>query len=314
MIEKLLPSILRHENISRIADGGVYITDRRALPFSHEEVFCPDYHAAARAVKEMVTQGGGPLEAALNTVLLTSMTDPSSLDDAVSELSSARPTNTTMKRELESVMRRYRAGEDMEEIIPSVFRRYDALYDRISDIGAGLIEDGMGILTTCFPEHTFMLSMAKAMKNGKKVTVYVPETRPYLQGARLTEPCLRELGIECYLITDGMGAHFMREGRIQLYMTAADLVLRDRTVVNKTGTLANAVAAAYYSVPYYAFSLGFGTERNADEIKIEYRDGESVKHLGSERTAANEAAALYPCFDIIDPSLVAGIIMDGGIF
>ena len=313
MIWNLLPSLLRHSSISRLADGGVYITDRRALPFVEREVFCPDAEAVAKAIREMVTQGGGPLEAALNALLLTYRTAPGRLDEAVDRLSASRPTNTTMRRELEAAMERFRNGEDMEGIVASVFERYDGIYDRLSDIGESLIHDGDGILTTCFPEHTFMLSVRKAMDRGKDISVYVPETRPYLQGAHLTEPCLREMGVRCYLITDGMPAHFMREGRIQLYMTAADLALKDRTVVNKTGTLSNAIAAARYGIPYYAFSVGIDEGRIRDDIVIEYRDGESLRSIGGVRTADEHAEALYPCFDIIESDLVAGIVTEGGI-
>ena len=313
MIESLLPPYLRHSRISRIADEGVYITDRRLLPFEEKEVLCPDYRAVAAAIREMVTQGGGPLEAALNGILWTYRHDRANLEEAAAAISSVRPTNTTMMRELRGVLERCRRGEDMEEIIPSVFRRYDELYESISEIGESLISDGDGILTTCFPEHTFMLSVAKAAERGKHIRVYVPETRPYLQGSHLTEPCLRALGIECYLITDGMPAHFMREGKIQLYMTAADLALSDRTVVNKTGTLGNAIAAHYYGIPYYAFSVGLDEGRRRDDIVIEYRDGESVKTLQGVRTASPDAEALYPCFDIIDPELVSGIITAGGV-
>ncbi|MBO8435464.1 MAG: translation initiation factor 2 [Spirochaetes bacterium] len=309
----LLPSMLKHENISKITENGILIRDRRKLPFSNEDVLCHDYREAAKAIKEMVTQGGGPLEVALNSLLFTWLHDREHLSDAVSCLSLSRPTNTTMKRTLERVMEEYSKNNDMAGIIQSAFDYYDALYDKISDIGESLIEDGYGVLTTCFPEHTFMLTMAKAKANGKRITVYVPETRPYLQGAHLTEPCLRELGIECYLITDGMPAHFMMEGRIQLYMTASDLVLEDRTVVNKTGTLSNAIAAKYYGIPYYAFSLSPDRTKTRSDIVIEYRDGESIKRIGSLCIAPDEAAALYPCFDIIEPSLVAGIITEGGI-
>ena len=313
MISSLLPSILQHENISRICEDGVYITDRRLLPFQKKEILCHDYTEASAAIKDMVTQGGGPLEVALNTVLYTYLHCPEQLRDAVVSLSSARPTNTTMKRELESVMRRCESGEDMSAVIASVFERYDALYDRISDTGESVLENGDGILTTCFPEHTFMLSVKKAVMNGKDITVYVPETRPYLQGAHLTEPCLREMGVRCFLITDGMSAHFMREGKIQKYMTASDLALKDKTVVNKTGTLGNAISARYYGIPYYAFSLGLDEGKQKDDIIIEYRSGESVKRMGDIEIASASASALYPCFDIINPELVTGIITDGGI-
>ena len=129
MIWNLLPSLLRHSSISRLADGGVYITDRRALPFVEREVFCPDAEAVAKAIREMVTQGGGPLEAALNALLLTYRTAPGRLDEAVDRLSASRPTNTTMRRELEAAMERFRNGEDMEWIVASVFERYDGIPD-----------------------------------------------------------------------------------------------------------------------------------------------------------------------------------------
>ncbi len=313
MIDPLLPRYLQHDRISRITDEGIYITDRRRLPFEEVEVFCRNYAEAAGAIKEMVTQGGGPLEVALNTLLFTYRTDEASLEEAVLSLSAARPTNTTMKRELASLMSRYESGEDMEALISSAFGYYDDLYDRISDIGEQMIADGDGILTTCFPEHTFMLSVRKAVSRGKHLCVFVPETRPYLQGAHLTEPCLRMIGIECYLITDGMAAHFMREGRITKYMTASDLALEDRTVVNKTGTLGNAIASRYYNIPYYAFSLGLDKGKKRDDIEIEYRDGECIKSIAGVRIAADEASAIYPCFDIIEPELVTGIITDGGV-
>ncbi len=313
MIDSLLPSILQHENISRITDSGILVRDRRKLPFCTEDILCRDYKEASKAIKEMVTQGGGPLEVALNTLLYTWRHDRDSIDDAVESLLLSRPTNTTMKRTLLGVMKAYRETGDMEGIIKAAFDHYDSLYDSISDIGETLIEDGCGVLTTCFPEHTFMLSLIKAKENGKRVTVYVPETRPYLQGAHLTEPCLREKGIDCYLITDGMPAHFMREGRIQLYMTASDLALKDRTVVNKTGTLANAIAAHYFGIPYYAFSLSLDETKTREDIVIEYRDSDSVKSIGGTVIASQSSKALYPCFDIIEPELVTGIVTEGGI-
>ena len=241
-IDDLLPSILRHENVSRVSDEGIYILDRRLLPFERKEVFCPTWRECVSAIKNMVTQGGGPLEVALNAIIHTSRTAPGELKEAVEALSLSRPTNTTMKREIATVYSGYERGWDIERLCMEVFNRYDRYYDLMSDIGESLINDGDGILTRCFPEHTFMLSCAKARRNGKRIRVYVPETRPYLQGAHLTEPCLREMGIECFLITDAMPPHFMREGKINLYMTAADLAFQSGIVVNKTGTLSDAVS------------------------------------------------------------------------
>lgn len=308
----LYPPFLKHSWISRIEGDVLYVTDRRKLPSVHEEVICRNAEEAASAIKAMVTQGGGPLEVALNAMLLASRKGED-LEKAVLVLSSSRPTNTTMKRTLAAIMERYRAGEEMEELIHSAFNYYDELYDAVSDIGASLIEDGDGILTRCFPEHTFLLSVRKAVLSGKAVHVYVPETRPYLQGARLTEPSLRAMGISCSLITDAMNAHFMAEGRIAKVMTASDLALSDRTVVNKVGTLSDAVAARYYGIPYYAFSLSIDKGRTRKDIVMEERSGEEVKSIGGSMIAEKETDALYPAFDIIPPELVSGIITKDGV-
>ena len=310
--DALYPPFLKHSWISRIEGDVLYVTDRRKLPSVHEEVICRNAEEAASAIKAMVTQGGGPLEVALNALLLASRKGED-LEKAVLVLSSSRPTNTTMKRTLAAIMERYRAGEEMEELIRSAFVYYDELYDAVSDIGASLIEDGDGILTRCFPEHTFLLSVRKAVLSGKDVHIYVPETRPYLQGARLTEPSLRAMGIRCSLITDAMNAHFMAEGRIAKVMTASDLALSDRTVVNKVGTLSDAVAARYYGIHYYAFSLSIDKGRTRKDIVMEERSGEEVKSIGGSMIAEKETDALYPAFDIIPPELVSGIITKDGV-
>lgn len=310
--DALYPPFLKHSWISRIEGDVLYVTDRRKLPSVHEEVICRNAEEAASAIKAMVTQGGGPLEVALNALLLA-IRKGEDLEKAVLVLSSSRPTNTTMKRTLAAIMERYRTGEEMEELIRSAFNYYDELYDAVSDIGASLIEDGDGILTRCFPEHTFLLSVRKAVLSGKEVHVYVPETRPYLQGARLTEPSLRAMGIRCSLITDAMNAHFMAEGRIAKVMTASDLALSDRTVVNKVGTLSDAVAARYYGIPYYAFSLSIDKGRTRKDIVMEERSGEEVKSIGGSMIAEKETDALYPAFDIIPPELVSGIITKDGV-
>lgn len=310
--DALYPPFLKHSWISRIEGDVLYVTDRRKLPSMHEEVVCRNAEEAASAIKAMVTQGGGPLEVALNAMLLA-FRKGEDLENAALVLSSSRPTNTTMKRTLAAIMERYRAGEEMEDLIHKAFVYYDELYDAVSDIGASLIEDGDGILTRCFPEHTFLLSVRKAVLSGKDVHVYVPETRPYLQGARLTEPSLRAMGIRCSLITDAMNAHFMAEGRIAKVMTASDLALSDRTVVNKVGTLSDAVAARYYGIPYYAFSLSLDKGRTRKDIVMEERSGKEVKSIGGSMIAEKETEALYPAFDIIPPELVSGIITKDGV-
>ena len=308
-----LPFILRHENIARIESDGIHILDRRVYPFEVKDFIASDYKEAASAIRNMVTQGGGPLEVALVAMLHTYRNNRAELCHARKMLSEARPTNTTMKRSLDELVLRYESGEDFECVVSDIFDSFDKAYDTMSNIGASLIQDGMGVLTTCFPEHTFLLSVKKAVDSGKKVHVYVPETRPYLQGAHLTEPCLRELGVEAYMITDGMPAHFLSKGDIDIYMTAADLALSDRTIVNKTGTLSNAIACNYFGIPYYAFSMGLDLSKERDDITLEYRSPDEILSHKGVQLASQDAKAKYPCFDIIPSELVSGIITKEGI-
>ena len=312
-----LPYILQHDSIAHLEGDVLYIGDRRAYPFKREFVKVSSATEAAAAIKAMVTQGGGPLEVALWAMVLTARRRES-LKDAARVLSLARPTNTTMARELELILsllsdREEVPSEDVEALVVSRLDHYDSLYEKMSDRGSSLIADGDGILTTCFAEHSFFLSVLKARENGKDVVVYVPETRPYLQGAHLTAPSFQELGVKTYLITDAMPSALMREGRIQKYMTAADLALEDRCVVNKVGTLGNAIAAKYFSIPYYAFSVGLDkSKKSIDDIVIEYRSAEEVKFCQNQRITGEGVDALYPAFDIIEPSLVTGIITGDG--
>lgn len=305
----MLPTLLRHDEIARYDSGVLYTLDRRCYPLSKQYVAMHSVKEVAKAIKDMVTQGGGPLELSLKALLLA-RDRGESLEEAVSILSSTRPTNRSMANTLSLALERVKCGEDLEEVISSILKDYDDAYDRMSDYGSSLIKDGYGILTTCFAEHSFLLSVKKAEEAGKKVRVYVPETRPYLQGAKLTLPSLLEMNVESYLITDAMPAFFMREKKIDIYMSASDAYLPDGSISNKIGTLENAIAAKYYGIPYYAFSLRSSYN---EDIRIEYRSQSEIIYIDGKPITLPEAKAIYPAFDIIEPSLISGIITKDGI-
>lgn len=330
-----LPFILQKDTICHYRDTTFFIGDRRCFPFRKSEVSLQSFDEIGQALKNMVTQGGGPLQVAFTCFefcahLIDQGLLPHRLQTFTSSLLpivTSRPTNTTMKREVASLLHQIEKLYQ-EALLPDGFvedaikslvsqreQEIDCVYDQMAQWGASLIDDGDTILTTCFAEHTFLLSVLYAQRQGKKVSVIANETRPYLQGARLTIPCLMEMGIPCQLICDGMGSHFMRDGLITKYMTAADLVTMDGTVVNKTGTLANAIAAQRYGIPYIPFAMSPDTsKKSAADITMEMRDPQEVIHaLGSLTTLPN-AAALYPAFDVIDYDLVTKIVTNQGIF
>ena len=307
--QDMLPTVLRHEEIARYSDGVLYTLDRRKYPLRREYVALYSVEEVHTAIKEMVTQGGGPLELALKALLLA-RDGKRDLREASLILASSRPTNRTMANTLNVVLQRVEKGEALDDVISSILSEYDQAYDAMSDYGASLIKDGDGILTTCFAEHSFLLSVKKAYLAGKHVRVYVPETRPYLQGAKLTLPSLSEMGIESYLITDAMPAFFMQKGDVNIYMTASDAILPDGSVSNKIGTLENAICSKYYGIPYYPFSL-----KNSfnDDIRIEMRSPDEVLSVNGEYITDSSLNALYPAFDIIPPSLITGIVTKDGI-
>ena len=336
-VDSRLPSLLKKANIARISGNSLLVGDRRRYPWEHTFVSCASVDDIARAIRDMVTQGGGPLQVAMTTMRFlarqihdgTVSASMNTFLDAARLLSAARSTNTTMHRTLDSIVvdiaswyqcgdMKQAYGDDfvafVDTVVDTYEQRFDADYDTMSDIGSTTIADGEGILTTCFAEHSFILSLVKAREQGKRITIYVPETRPYLQGARLTAPALAELGIQAYLITDGMGVHMMAQGVVSHYMTAADLVAMDGTVVNKVGTLANAVGADYYHIPYHVFAMSPDiTKAGLSDIVMEERDGAEILRFNGVPTTLETMVGRYPAFDCIPASLVDAIITPRGL-
>ncbi len=329
-INQLLPFLLRRENVARYEDGAVIIGDRRKYPFEKAFVTCPDVESVARAIEDMVTQGGGPGNAAVYAMALAARQaagKPAAEQRALFEaarqrLVRTRPTNTALARRLERVLpvmeQALEGGQNVEQaVLDWIEAMRDANvqnYARAAEFAADLIEDGDGVLTMCFAETSFLLALALAQRAGKKIHVFTPETRPYLQGARLTAPSVHELGIPVQIIGDNMPAYVMSQGKVQKYFTAADLVTLDGHVVNKVGTFQNAVAAHYHGIPFFAFSWGPDPNKpDRASIVIEERDPAEMKACRGVPTTDPAIDAYYPAFDITPPHLVSGVITQQGV-
>lgn len=330
-LDELLPFLLRRENVARYEDGAVLIGDRRKYPFEKTFVRCPDVESVARAIEEMVTQGGGPSIAAWYALVLAAREAerlPAAerlphLKRAQARLVATRPTNTALARRLERAMsvleQALAEGQPLPEtLLAWIEQQRDRAYDdylATARYGASLMADGDGILTMCFAETAFLLSLGLAAREGKHLRVFTPETRPYLQGARLTAPSVHELGIPVQIIGDNMPAFVLSQGKVQKYFTAADLITLDGHVVNKIGTFQNAIAAHYHGVPYFAYCWGLDPHRpDRASIVIEERDPAELRTCRGQPTTSAEIDAYYPAFDITPPHLVAGIITKAGIF
>jgi methylthioribose-1-phosphate isomerase len=198
-----------------------------------------------------------------------------------------------------------------------------AMCRRIGECGAGLIQEGMGILTHCntgalatADYGTALACMFVAAEQGKRFQVFADETRPLLQGARLTTWELQQRGIPVTLICDSMAAQVMREGRVQMVIVGADRIAANGDTANKIGTYGVAVLARAHGIPFYVaapsstFDLALATGAG---IPIELRDPREVTHGLGKQTAPNGVAVYNPAFDVTPTELITGLITEKGL-
>ncbi|WP_461535919.1 S-methyl-5-thioribose-1-phosphate isomerase [Spongorhabdus nitratireducens] len=247
-------------------------------------------------------------------------------------LNSARPTAVNLSWALERVVNK--AGQsdaDTAEALLSIIRHEAELIheeDRqlcrgIGEHGLPLIKEGMGVLTHCnagglavSERGTALSPLYLAHEQNISFKVYADETRPLLQGARLTAWELSQAGIDVTLQTDNMAAYAMQQGLIDLVIVGTDRVAANGDVANKIGTLGVAILAKHYNIPFYVASpsstIDLSTKTGAD-IEIEQRHAEEVCEFGARRTAPENISVLNPAFDVTPAELVTGIITEKGI-
>lgn len=326
--ESELPSLVRRAGMAEWDDGVVRILDRRELPLAEKYLECRSVEDVAKAIEDMAIQGAFSLSIAAGYGLALAASDSTdSLDglrSVASRLAKTRPTGLALQRMLDACManaeKAFVAGEDpVREIIATVDHAAATLARQGWKTGqraAALLEDGMSILTHCFPDRSYVYLLMEAAKAGKNLHIVSSETRPYLQGARLTSLCALQAGFKASVITDGMGAFLMRRGDIDAFVTAADRVCMDGTVCNKIGTYQHALAAKAHDIPYYALRQSGPDRESANEadVEIEYRAGDELLYCGGERTAPNGVAGIYPGFDFTPAEMIRAIVTDRGVF
>ncbi|GGP44409.1 s-methyl-5-thioribose-1-phosphate isomerase [Saccharothrix coeruleofusca] len=316
-------------NSVRLADDGVHVLDRRGFPFERTWVRCATVAEVAKAVEDMVTQSSGPYFAVLWGMVLAAREARglpperavAHLERAGELLVATRPTNNHLRKAVAAVLAGVRAavdeGRDVEQGALEGARAGDERYRRRSRaLGAAtaelLPEDG-AVLTHCWADLYLTETVAAAQRAGKRLRFFCTETRPYLQGARLTAETLAEMGVDTTLITDGMGAAVLASGEVDVLLTAADRVTMDGHVVNKVGTLGLAVAASAFGVPFLAMvQAPDRLAPTAADVPIEHRPGEEVLHTLGRRTASDRVRGHYPAFDVTPPRFVTTVVTDRG--
>lgn len=323
-----MPTLLR-QSVLLEADR-VRILDRRIFPFETRYVDCRSVEDVARAIEAMVTQSGGPFYAASAGMVLAARVaqgqGPQARRDimqaSAKRLIATRHTNNlianavgVMLTTAEARLAREDFAATMEAAMLALWEESRARSRRVGEHAASLIEDGDTILTHCWGESAIIEPLAAALRAGKRITVICTETRPYLQGSRLTAHSIAEMGIDVTVITDNMGAWAMDRGRVSRLITAADRVTMSGHVVNKVGTLQLALAAQAYGLPYIATVQD--PDRKApgpQDVPMEDRDPDESLHCLGHRTASPLAKGWYPAFDITPPHLVTAIATTRGVF
>ncbi len=312
----------------RLTDAGVEILDRRDFPFQQRWLLCRTPDEVARAIEDLVTQSSGPYFATLYAMVLAAREAAhlrphaarAHLEQAGAKLINARATNNHLRKAVAAVLAQ--AAGSGEELVASALAGAtagDSLYrSRSQALGshaASLLPDQGGVMTHCWADLYLIELVSAAQRSGKRLRFFCTETRPYLQGARLTAETLAEMNVDTTLISDGMGAAVMQSGEVDALVTAADRVTMDGHVVNKIGTLGLAVAASAFGVPFHALvQAPDQLARSATDVPIEYRHGDEVLHTLGQRTASTKVRGLYPAFDVTPPRFVSTIVTDRGPF
>jgi methylthioribose-1-phosphate isomerase len=318
----------------------VFMIDQNLLPFDFKVFQSASFRDTCEAIRTMVVRGAGAIGAAAGYAMAQAARegDPENYDlhlrEARKEIEKTRPTARNLFYAVERVYGAARVSRENAKIEARKIAEEDAKASRLIGMnGKGLIPDGAGIATHCnagwlaFVDYGTALSpIYMCHKEGKKVFVYVDETRPRGQGARLTAWELRQEGIPHAIIPDNATAWYMMQGKIKMMIVGADRIAANGDTANKIGTLEKALAAKTFRVPFYvaAPSATFDLNcRSGKDIPIEERDPEEVLYQ-TGMTAEGKLARILvgspgspaknPAFDITPANLITGFITEKGVF
>ncbi len=326
-------------------DGFLDLIDQRRLPAELVRMRIRTVEQLYEAIKTLAVRGAPAIgvAAAYGPVLaLQRLTHHDSPQDALDRvlkacdyLGASRPTAVNLFWALDRVRRRaeqnaYRPALGIRHLHAAVLDEANAIYRediemcrRIGVNGERFIREGAAILTHCNAgalatagQGTALSMLYEAHDRGKRFDVYADETRPLMQGARLTAWELRQAGIKVTVICDNMAGFLMKQGRIDAVLTGADRIAANGDTANKIGTYSLSILAKLHGVPFYvaAPSSTFDLRlRSGDEIPIEERKPEEITWFGHVQTTPDGTAVYNPAFDVTDAQDIAAIITDKGV-
>ncbi len=332
-------------------DGdAVALLDQRILPTREEYLSCRNAEEVAAAIKDMVVRGAPAIgvTAAMGIALGLKQASQSSalgdkgekdekglrasMDQVCELMRMTRPTAVNLFWAIERMKSRFeelipagleRLVEGLEQEAIEILNEDIAINRRMGKHGAELVPDGARVLTHCNAGAlatagygTALGVIRAAVESGKKVEVYAGETRPFLQGARLTTWELAKDGIPVTLITDNMAGYLMAKKKIDLVVVGSDRIAANGDVANKIGTYSVAVLAREHGIPFYAvaptstFDLSIPS---GDQIPIEQRNPEEVTHIQGVQIAPDGIGVENPAFDVTPNRYVTAIVCENGV-
>jgi methylthioribose-1-phosphate isomerase len=318
--------------------------DQRLLPGEEKYLMLRSYEDVAEAIKKMVVRGAPAIgvSAAMGLALGASQSVGMSVEDLRDDfdymcqvMSQTRPTAVNLFWAIERMRERFKreapTTQDVAEIKArlveealTIFKEDIAANRAIGRHGAELIADGSTVLTHCNAgalatagDYGTALGVIRGARDaGKKVAVIADETRPFLQGLRLTAWELAKDDIPVTVITDNMAGHVMKSGKVDVVVVGADRIAANGDAANKIGTYMVAVLARKHDIPFYVaapISTLDLTLKTGEEIPIEERDSKEVTHIGDHQMGPEGLQVHNPAFDVTPNELITAIITDKGV-
>jgi methylthioribose-1-phosphate isomerase len=289
------------------------------LPRKVEYVRCNTSHEVAESIRSMVVRGAPAIGVAAAFGMALAKMRREDLQVAAMELKQSRPTAVNLAWAVDRMLRANGAVSEAE----AIFREDIEANHRIGRFGSELLGTRATVLTHCNAGAlatagygTALGVIRSAIEQGKQIAVFADETRPYLQGARLTAWELQQEGIDVTLITDSMAGHFFQQKKFDAVIVGADRIAANGDTANKIGTYTVAVLANAHAVPFYVaapFSTIDMATQNGDAIPIEERSAAEVTDIGATRIAPDGISVRHPAFDVTPARLITAIITDRGV-
>lgn len=308
------------ENI-KYENGTLYLLDQTLLPNEEKYITPKTKEDYFECIKKLRVRGAPAIGIFAGYAMALLDGDKAELKKY---LDTARPTAVNLSWATERMLNAYNSGKNLIDEAIAIHNEDKEMCRKISEYGLSLLHDGDGILTHCnagalaTSEYgTGLGPLLLGKEKGYTFHAYTDETRPLLQGARLTSYELEKAGVDVTLICDNMASLVMKQGKIDAVLVGTDRIAANGDIANKIGTSGVAVLAKHYNIPFYVLGPYSTIDYNCptgDDIVIEERDSDEIKTMWYEKPMALPETKCYnPAFDVTDHELITAIITDRGI-